>query len=274
MRRSANHRRRRLSTALRTAGVLLSLALLAISLTVLRPWLTSVSTYEKYIDALDAKKATVMDLAAASTAASAAITVIPDDIGTPIADKLADLSFYLMLILGTLYLEKYLLTVIGGAATCFLLPLAALMYAAYFGGLDRRWLPRMATRLLLFSLVFLLVIPVGLTVSDMIDETYRDSIQETIALASEVEPAASEAEQTQSFWEKITSAASRMVNGVSDTVDWAKHVLNGYMEAIAVLLVTNCVIPVLVLLFCIWLARQFLRVGFDREESGREAGGR
>ena len=42
----------------------------------------------KTIQSLDDKKTTVMELAAASTAASAAITLIPGDVGTPIANKL------------------------------------------------------------------------------------------------------------------------------------------------------------------------------------------
>ena len=106
----------------RLAAVALLLALAAASLTVGRAWLTSADTYAGCIESLDEKKATVMSLTAAATAASAAITVIPDDIGTPIAQKLADLSAWLMLILGTLYLEKYLLTLIGGVVTCVLVP--------------------------------------------------------------------------------------------------------------------------------------------------------
>ena len=44
------------------------------------------------IQSLDDKKTTALELTAAATAASAAITFIPGDAGTPIADKLADLS--------------------------------------------------------------------------------------------------------------------------------------------------------------------------------------
>ena len=45
------------------------------------------------IQSLDDKKTTALELTAAATAASAAITLIPGDAGTPIADKLADLSY-------------------------------------------------------------------------------------------------------------------------------------------------------------------------------------
>ena len=44
---------------------------------------------EMTVTYLDLKKKTVLELTAAATASSAAITMIPGDIGTPIADKLA-----------------------------------------------------------------------------------------------------------------------------------------------------------------------------------------
>lgn len=253
------------AVAPRVFGALLMAALVVLSLTVGRAWLTSTGTYAGCIDSLDEKKETVMNLAAAATAASAAITVIPDDIGTPIADKLADLSVYLMLILGTLYLEKYLLTIIGWTASCFLVPGAGLMLIGSCLGLGTGGLKRFAVRLLLFSAVIVAIIPLSLTVSSLIEHTYEDSIRQTISMATEVEEAPAEAQGERTFWQKITGAASRMVNGVSETVDWAKHVLNNFMEAIAVLLVTDCVIPVLVLLFSVWLVRQLFRSMFDRE---------
>ena len=269
--RRRNNDARVAAFAPRMIGALLMVALLVLSLTVGRVWLTSTGTYAGSIDSLDEKKETVMNLAAAATAASAAITVIPDDIGTPIADKLADLSVYLMLILGTLYLEKYLLTIIGWAASCFLVPGASLMLAGYFLGIGHAGLKRLAVRLLLFSLVIVAIIPVSLTVSGLIERTYEDSIQETISMATEVEEAPAEAQSKQTFWEKITGAASRMVHGVSETVDWAKHVLNNFMEAIVVLLVTDCVIPILVLLFSVWLVRQLFRSVFDPDSLPRAA---
>ena len=77
---------------------------------------------------LDHKKATVMELSAASTAASAAISMIPGDAGTPVAEKLADLSMYTLLILCAIFLEKYLVTITGIAALRFMIPGALLIW--------------------------------------------------------------------------------------------------------------------------------------------------
>lgn len=67
--------------------------------------------HAKTIESLDEKRNTVMELTAASTAASAAITLIPGDTATPIAEKLADLSTYFLVVLCAIYLEKYLVTI-------------------------------------------------------------------------------------------------------------------------------------------------------------------
>ena len=58
---------------------------------------TDPAFYQKSIAALEEKQETVLELTAASTAASAAITLLPGDTATPIADKLADLSGYFLI---------------------------------------------------------------------------------------------------------------------------------------------------------------------------------
>ena len=55
--------------------------------------------HQASIDALAEKQETVLELTAASTAASAAITLLPGDTATPIAEKLADLSGYFLIVL-------------------------------------------------------------------------------------------------------------------------------------------------------------------------------
>ena len=83
---------------------------------------TDPAFYQKSIAALEEKQETVLELTAASTAASAAITLLPGDTATPIADKLADLSGYFLIVLCAIFLEKYLLTITAAAAFKVLIP--------------------------------------------------------------------------------------------------------------------------------------------------------
>ena len=74
---------------------------------------TDPATYEKTLSSLEEKKATVMTLTASSAIASTAIAAIPGDASTPIANKIADLSSSLLIILCAIYLEMALITLTG-----------------------------------------------------------------------------------------------------------------------------------------------------------------
>ena len=63
-----------------------------LSVFVISKYASSARSDAQTIASLDEKKTTVMELTAASTAASAALTFIPGDGATPIAEKLADLE--------------------------------------------------------------------------------------------------------------------------------------------------------------------------------------
>ena len=104
---------------------------------------TDPAFYQKSIAALEEKQETVLELTAASTAASAAITLLPGDTATPIADKLADLSGYFLIVLCAIFLEKYLLTITAAAAFKVLIPAACAAFAAagvWFRTLPKTWM--------------------------------------------------------------------------------------------------------------------------------------
>ncbi len=241
-------------------GALLVIALL--SYFVIAEKATSPEFHRETIEALEEKRSTVMDLTAASTAVSVAITLIPGDTATPIADKLADLSGYFLLVLSTIYLEKYLVTITGFATFEVLIPAACAVYAAGIL-LRNQTFKQLAKKLAVFGLLIVLVIPASVKVSNLIEETYEASMEETIDLALEAtedieEQAGAEAEaEEQGFFSGLVSKVTETVTLATDKVE---QVLNHYLEALAVLLVTSCVIPVLVLVFFVWLTKVVLEV--------------
>ena len=86
-----------------------------LSFTVIGKYAAAPESHQATITSLDEKKNTVMELTMATTATSAVITLLPGDIGTPIAEKVADLSGYLLIVLCAIFLEKYLVTITGYA---------------------------------------------------------------------------------------------------------------------------------------------------------------
>ncbi len=243
--------------------IVLPLILALISMLVLTRISTSRDFHAKTIASLDDKKSTVMELTAASTAASAALTLLPGDTATPIAEKLADMSTYFLIVLCAIYVEKYLVTMTGYAAFLILIPLGCVLYAAGTG-LGRHTWERIAKKLALFGIAIALVIPASVKVSDLIEHTYQSSIQDTVDAAKKATQeiqSSSEGQQDSDSSDNsgvLSGIISGIKNGVSDISDKLEAVLNNFIEALAVMLVTSCVIPVLVLVFFFWLAKNML----------------
>ena len=253
---------------------LIPIVIALLSFFVIARFTSSTEFNAKTIQSLDDKKTTVMELAAASTAASAAITLIPGDVGTPIANKLADLSSYFLIVLCAIYLEKYLVTITGYAAFKILVPIACVFFSGYL--LWRKEILRVvAQKFLLFGLAVYLVIPASVKVADMIETTYASSIESTIETAKqttdEIESETGESGQVddKSSNEKSQSDSdsdskenaggffsglfNKVQEGVSTATANVENVLNNFIEALAILLVTSCLIPILVLIFFVWL---------------------
>lgn len=240
-------------------AVLLAIAL--VSMFGVSKWATSTETHAGTIEALDDKRTTVMELTAASTAASAAITMIPGDIGTPIADKLADLTSCFLLVVCAIYLEKYLVTIVGYAAFMILIPGACLLLIADVF-IKSDGCKKLAAKLALFGLVIFFAIPTSVKVSNLIEATYSTSIETTLESAKDSaqsldENTETDEEQEQGFFDGLVSSVQ---NGVTAATTEVENVLNNFIEALAVMIVTSCVIPVLVLFFFVWLVKILLGV--------------
>ena len=225
--------------------------------------------YAKTVAALDEKRETVMKLVGASTGSSAAVSLLPGDAGTPIAEKLVDLSSDFLIVIAAIYLEKYLLTILGFTAFKVLIPVACLLFSIAVmlreGATVRQVLSQLAVKLLLFGLAAALVVPVSVKVSGMIEDTYEASINQTLQTAEQttdaIEDSADEGKSTDatnplSFLLNVPEELNKLTEG-------AQNALNNFIEALAVMIVTSCVIPILVLLFFLWLMRTILGVDVD-----------
>lgn len=207
---------------------------------------------------LDEKKTTVLELTAAATATSVAITLLPGDTATPIAEELVNLSSTFLLVIGAIFLEKYLLTITGFAAFKILIPVSCILWIINIW-IKKDAFKNLVAKLSLFALVIFLVVPTSVQVSKMIENTYGESIQETIEQANQATKDIEKKEE-KGFFEEIIDGVQ---NGISDTVNTVKNSLNNFIEALAVLIVTSCVIPVLILLFFVWIIKLFIGLDID-----------
>lgn len=234
------------NNALKCKITIIALALAAvISIVFISPILSSAQFHAETLQTIDIQKQQAIGLSVAVAGASTALSSLPDDMASPIADELADLSLPLFLIVCFLYLEKYLLTTFGWVSSFLLFPGACLLTIGYImSGKDA--LLVWTKKLLILALALLMIIPTGAKVSSQIEATFAESINQTFHAASDLSNATetSENEGTNAFFSFISGLA----DNVSSLVDTAKNILNTFVDAIAVLLVTSCIIPILTFL--------------------------
>ena len=248
------------------AAVLAAVAL--VSLIVFANIASNPETYTGIIGTLDEKKGNVMVLATTTTAASAAISALPNDMGTPIADKLVDFSSYFMVILAVIYLEKFLLTILGFLGFGILIPVACALFAvAVFlrrGTLTRGNLQRLGTKLAAFGLALALVVPVSVWLTDNVDATFDESLAAASAAAQEATEQLEEStqEQTQEdagllggIANAVQDGWNGLTQGAQQALDSLGQQLNTMIDTLAVMIVTSCLIPLLVLILFLQLVK-------------------
>lgn len=221
------------------------------------------------IDSLEEKEKAVMALAASSAATSTLISLIPDDIGTPIANQIAALTPKFIIILGAIVLQKVLVGVVGYISFSIIIPFACMLGIAY-SFIREKILRDTAIKLVILGLVILAIIPAGVRVSDLLYETSQASINEAIVAAEQNEKDIEEKkqeiiEEDRNWIEKIeyylfnvTSGIGRMI---SQILKLAENTLLALIEAVAIMVITTCVIPIIVVLVFFWIVN--LLFGFD-----------
>ncbi len=235
----------------------------------------SPETHRKTIASLDEKTVTVLKLTATSTVASAAVSAFPGDMATPIAEKLADFTEYFLLILCVLYSEKYLLTIMGAGTFRVLIPLAcALLLAGIFW--NPKLMRRLALKLAVIGLALYFVIPVSIRVSDAIYSAYESNISAAIASAEELSNETAGLAEAGEDKGLVASILERLSETTESLTDKAAHILNRFVETLAVMIVTSCIIPILVLLFFLWVIKQLTGIdvsaAFSRRREDRGPG--
>ena len=216
-------------------------------------------THAKTVASIDEKVDTVMKLTTAATLASAGISAIPGDTATPIAEKLADFTEYFLLVLSVLYAEKYLLSVIGTGTFKVLIPLACALFGLSLFGIGKP-LRALGAKLVALGVAMYLVIPASITVSDMIFEAYRDSIDDTVASAQTLTEETNQLSGAEGDQSLLNSILSRLSETATTLTRKAADTLSRFVETLAVLIVTSCLIPLPVLLFFLWVIKQLLGV--------------
>ena len=215
-----------------------------ISFTMIAPRAADPANHRHSIEQTEDKIASVMTLSGGAAATSATLTILPGDICTPLAEQLAELAKYFLLILSALYLEKFLITLSGYISFMCLIPLACVILGiAVIRG--RRDFLRTALKIALIAVIIFLIVPASVKLSDMVYRTQESKVSDTIEQYNDlgIEDGSD------------TGLIGELSSITSGTIDKITSFMDNMLESLAVMIVTACVIPLLVFAFLIWLVR-------------------
>jgi FtsZ-binding cell division protein ZapB len=215
------------------------------------------------IESLDEKKETVMRLTLAAAASSTALTLIPGDAAMPVANEIAKLSSYFIIILSAILLEKMLIAVVGHVVFIYIIP-----FACFFGILylytKKEILLSVAIKLSIFGIVLFLAIPASIQISNLIDESYQFSLNQALETVEQnkeyIEEKNNELSEEEKNWmgkigDYVSKVTSDIGNRLSDMVSKGEDTLAAFLDAISILIITSCVIPIVIILIFIGIIK-------------------
>lgn len=216
----------------------------ALSITMIAPRAADPKNHKHSIEQTEDKISSVMTLSGGAAATSATLSLLPGDMCTPLADQLADLAKYFLLILSALYLEKFLISLSGYITFSFLIPVACLLVCIAVAS-GRKNLTRTAAKITLIGIILFMIVPASVMLSDKVYQTQAATVNETIEEYNALEI---EGDSGGGFFNELT-------NITTETIDNITSFLDNLLESLAVMIVTACVIPLLVFFFLIWLVK-------------------
>ncbi len=241
-------------TTIHTVLVLLIFA--AVSFFFAAHWFPESTFVQKSLEQVEKSSDTVMGLEAATMSASLAITAFPDDFATPLAQALADMNIYFIAILIILLCEKLLLLFGVRAVFRIAIPLACILgilSVCFRKDVLKTFAIRLAV--LAFSVAF--VVPCSTWLSGYVASEMTAYVEETIAEtqsgADKLNEAMAADAEDATIFDKLSDLFKTAITGISDLIEHFQNILRRCMNSIAILILTNFIIPLLNFYFLKWI---------------------
>jgi len=246
-----------------TAKILLLSLAAALSFFAVTAWLPDSEFVRDSIESVEDSSNTVMKFSAATLSTSVAISALPDDFATPLAESLADMNIYFVAILAVLFLEKILIQYGIKLTFAIIIPLACLAGIIAIG-IKREVLKGIAARLCILGLAVAFVVPCSTHITNMVaaDLTaYVDStIEETTAGADKLNEAMEGGTEDQTMFEKLSDLFRTAIHDVSDLMLHFQNTIRRCMNSIAILILTNCLMPLLTFFILKWILKETFQI--------------
>ena len=243
--------------------ILLLVLIAALSFFAVTAWLPETEFVADSIESVEESSKTVMRFSAATLATSVAISALPDDFATPLAESLADMNIYFVAILVVLFLEKLLIQYGMKLSFAIVIPLACLVGAVALG-MKKDVLKNLAARLCILGLAVALVVPCSTHITNIVAAdltTYVDNtIEETTDGADKLHEAMENGAEEQTIFEKLSDLFQTAIHDISDLMLHFQNNIRRCMNSIAILILTNCLMPLLTFFILKWILKETFQI--------------
>lgn len=239
-------------------------------------WFSKLFTRQAFVkqsvDTINEKQANVTALTGISIGSSFAVSLLPNNAGQAISEKLADLSGYLLLITIALYVGKWLIAIMGTVAFRVIIPIGCiLLLMDSFFGIPA--LKKISWKVIVFALILFFLVPTSTWISNRIDDVSDASIAERVEQldgdSSEIVTDTTETTGNETLKDKLNNLWSKVTGGVTGVLKKFQLLLQNLIDTIAAMIVTSVVIPIGVLAIAIWVTNMIFKTSFSIPDMGK-----
>ena len=213
---------------------------------VITSWLPDRGFIQDSLESVEESSNTVMKFSAATLSTSLAISALPDDFATPLADSLADMNVYFIAILVMLHFEQLLIRY--GVKLAFAIAIPAACGIGILSILLKKDLLKgIAARVAVLGLAVALVVPCSTHITNYVAAdliTYvENTIVDTEDGADKLNEAMEGGTEEQTIFEKLSDLFQTAINDMSNLMSHFQNTIRKCMNSIAILILTNCLMP-------------------------------
>ena len=240
---------------------------------VITSWLPDRGFIQDSIESVKESSNTVMKCSAATLSTSLAISALPDDFATPLADSLADMNIYFIAILVMLHFEQLLIRYGVKLAFAIAIPVACGIGILSIL-LKKELLKGIAARVAVLGLAVALVVPCSTHITNYIAADLTAYVENTIADTEDGGDKLNEAmeggTEEQTMFEKLSDLFQTAINDMSNLMTHFQNTIRKCMNSIAILILTNCLMPLVNFFILKWILKETFHIALPMPQMRRK----
>lgn len=240
---------------------------------VITSWLPDRGFIQDSLESVEESSNTVMKFSAATLSTSLAISALPDDFATPLADSLADMNVYFIAILVMLHFEQLLIRY--GVKLAFAIAIPAARGIGILSILLKKDLLKgIAARVAVLGLAVALVVPCSTHITNYVAAdliTYvENTIVDTEDGADKLNEAMEGGTEEQTIFEKLSDLFQTAINDMSNLMSHFQNTIRKCMNSIAILILTNCLMPLVNFFILKWILKETFHIALPMPQMRRK----